>query len=81
MGVKVREVKKPEKVVLKVGLFNPESGPKNQIYTKNFPEENTSIRGIISLEEDILLEALLVDSTIVAPIEVLLEALTKYSSL
>jgi hypothetical protein len=44
-------------------------------------EENTFIRDIISLEKDILLEALLVDSIIVVPIEVLLEAPIKYSSL
>ena len=62
-------------------MFNPEFGPKNQIYTKDFPEENTFIRGIISLEKGILLEALLVNSAIVAPIEALLEAPAKYSSL
>jgi hypothetical protein len=68
-------------IFYEVGLFNPEFGPKNQIYTKDFPEENISIRGIIPLEEGILLEALLVDSTIVALIEVLLEAPAEYSSL
>jgi hypothetical protein len=62
-------------------LLNPEFGPKNQVYTKDFPEENTPIRGVISLEEGILLEALSVDSAIVAPIEVLLEAPAEYSSL
>jgi hypothetical protein len=62
-------------------LLNPEFGPKNQVYIKDFPEKNTSIRGIISLEKDILLEALLVDFTIVAPIEILLEAPIKYNSL
>jgi hypothetical protein len=51
------------------------------IYTKNFPEKNNSIRDIISLEKDIFLEALLVNFTIIALIEVLLETLTKYSSL
>jgi hypothetical protein len=65
----------------KVGLLNPEFGPENQIYTKDFPEENTLIRGIIPLKEGILLEALLINSTIIAPIEVLLEASAKYSSL
>jgi hypothetical protein len=68
-------------MLYEIGLLNPEFGPKNQVYTKDFPEKNTSIRGIIPLEEGILLEALLVDSAIVAPIEVLLEAPAKYSSL
>ena len=58
-----------------------EFGSKNQVYTKDFPEKNTSIRGIILLKESILLKALLVDSAIVALIEVLLEAPTKYNSL
>jgi hypothetical protein len=62
-------------------LLNPEFGPKNQVYTKDFPEENTPIRGVILLEEGILLEALLVDSAIVAPIEALLEAPAEYNSL
>jgi hypothetical protein len=68
-------------MLYKVGLLNPEFGPENQAYTKDFPEENTLIRGIIPLEESILLEALLVDSAIVAPIEALLEAPAEYSSL
>jgi hypothetical protein len=68
-------------MLYKVGLLNPEFGPKNQVYTKDFPEKNTPIRDIIPLEKGILLEALLVNSAIVAPIEVLLEALAKYSSL
>jgi hypothetical protein len=68
-------------ILYKVGLLNPEFGPKNQVYTKDFPEKNTPIRGIIPLEEGILLEALPVDSAIVAPIEALLEAPAKYSSL
>jgi hypothetical protein len=62
-------------------LLDPEFGPKNQAYAKDFPEENTPIRGIIPLKEGIFLEALLVDSAIVALIEVLLEAPAKYSSL
>jgi hypothetical protein len=61
--------------------LNPKFGPKNQIFTKDFPEKNIPIRDIISLEKDIFLEALLVNSTIVASIEVLLEASTKYNSL
>jgi hypothetical protein len=68
-------------MLYKVSLLDPEFGPKNQAYTKDFPEENTPIRGIISLEEGILLEALLVNSAIVASIEALLEAFAKYSSL
>ena len=68
-------------ILYKVGLLNPEFGPKNQVYTKDFPEENTPIRDIIPLKEGILLEALPVDFTIVASIEVLLEAPAKYSSL
>jgi hypothetical protein len=62
-------------------LLNPEFGPKNQVYIKDFLEENISIRNIISLEKDIFLEALLVNSAIVASIEVLLEAPAEYSSL
>jgi len=58
-----------------------EFGPKNQIYTKDFLKENIFIRSIISLEESILLKALLLDFIIVASIEVLLEASTKYNSL
>ena len=68
-------------MLYKVGLLNPEFGPKNQVYTKDFPEKNIPIRGIIPLEEGIFLEALPVNSAIVAPIEVLLEAPAKYSSL
>jgi hypothetical protein len=68
-------------ILYKVGLLNPEFGPKNQVYTKDFLEKNIFIRNIISLEEGILLKALLVNSTIVAPIEVLLEASAEYSSL
>jgi len=64
-----------------MNLLNSEFGPKNQIYIKDFPEENTLIKDIIPLEKDIFLEALLVNFTIVAPIEVLLEAPAKYSSL
>ena len=62
-------------------MLNPEFGPKNQVYTKDFPEENIFIRDIIPLEKGIFLKALLVDSAIVALIKVLLEASTKYSSL
>jgi hypothetical protein len=68
-------------MLYKVGLLNPEFGPKNQVYTKDFPEKNTFIRDIIPLEEGILLKALLVNSAIVAPIEALLEAPAEYSSL
>ena len=68
-------------ILYEVGLLDPEFGPKNQAYTKDFPEKNTPIRGIIPLKKGILLEALPVDSTIVAPIEVLLEASTEYNSL
>jgi hypothetical protein len=68
-------------MLYEVGLLNSEFGSKNQVYTKDFPEENTSIRGVIPLEEGIILEALLVDFAIVAPIEALLEAPAKYSSL
>ena len=68
-------------ILYKVGLLNPEFGPKNQVYTKNFPEENTPIIDIISLEKDIFLKALLVDSIIITSIEILLKAPIKYSSL
>jgi hypothetical protein len=68
-------------ILYKVGLLDPEFGPENQAYTEDFPEENTPIRGVIPLEEGILLEALPVDSAIIAPIEVLLEAPAEYSSL
>jgi hypothetical protein len=51
------------------------------VYTKDFPEEYTIIRGIIPLEEGIILEVLPVTSALVAPIEVLLEAPAEYSSL
>jgi hypothetical protein len=68
-------------MLYKVSLLNPEFCPKNQAYTKNFLEKNISIRGIIFLEEGILLEALLVNSAIVASIEALLEAPAEYSSL
>jgi hypothetical protein len=68
-------------MLYKVGLLNPEFGPENQVYTKDFLKENTLIRSIISLEKGIFLEALLVNSTIIAPIEVLLEAPAKYNSL
>jgi hypothetical protein len=68
-------------ILYKVGLLDLEFGPKNQVYTKDFPEENTPIRGVIPLEKGILLKALPVNSAIVAPIEVLLEASAKYSSL
>jgi len=62
-------------------LLDPEFGSKNQVYTKDCPEENTSIRDIIPLEEGIFLEALPVNSAIIAPIEALLEAPAEYSSL
>jgi hypothetical protein len=68
-------------ILYKISLLNSEFGPKNQIYTKDFPEENISIRDIISLKEGILLKALLIDSAIVAPIKALLEAPAEYSSL
>jgi hypothetical protein len=68
-------------ILYKVSLLNPEFGPKNQAYTKDFPEENIPIRGIIPLEKGIFLEALLVNSAIIAPIEALLEASAKYNSL
>jgi hypothetical protein len=61
----------------KVGLLSP----RNQVYIKDFLEEYTIIRGIIPLKEGIILEVLPVTSILVTPIEVLLEALTKYSSL
>ena len=68
-------------MLYEVGLLDPEFGPENQAYTEDFPEENTPIGGIIPLEEGILLEALPVDSAMVAPIEALLEAPAEYSSL
>jgi hypothetical protein len=68
-------------MLYKVSLLNPEFGSKNQVYTKDFPEKNISIRDIILLEKGILLEALLVDSAIVASIKALLEAFAKYSNL
>jgi hypothetical protein len=64
-------------ILYKVGLL----GPGNQAYIEDFLEEHTIIRGIIPLEEGIILEALPIASTLVTPIEALLEAPTKYSSL
>ena len=56
-------------------------GFKNQVYIKDFLKENIFIRDIISLEKDFFLEALLINSIIIASIKTLLEAFTKYNSL
>jgi hypothetical protein len=65
-------------MLYEVSLLGPDIGPKNQAYIEDYPEiAITPIRGVIPLEEGILLEALpAVSHTIV-----LLEAPAKFSSL
>jgi hypothetical protein len=65
-------------MLYEVGLLGPNIGPKNQAYIEDYPEVAiTPIRGVIPLEEGILLEALLAVSHTIA----LLEAPAEFSSL
>jgi hypothetical protein len=65
-------------MLYEVGLLGPDISPKNQAYIEDYLEVAiTPIRGVISLEEGILLEALPAASHTIAP----LEAPAKFSSL
>jgi hypothetical protein len=65
-------------MLYEVGLLGPDIGPKNQAYIEDYLEVTTTlIRGMILLEEGILLEALPAVSYTIA----LLEAPAKFSSL
>ena len=65
-------------MLYEVGLLGPDISPKNQVYIEDYLEVTTTLtRGIILLEEGILLEALLAISYTI----VLLEAPAKFSSL
>ena len=65
-------------MLYEVSLLSPNISPKNQVYIEDYPEVAiTLIRGVIPLEEGILLEALLAISYTI----VLLEAPAKFSSL
>jgi hypothetical protein len=65
-------------MLYEVGLLGPDIGPKNQAYIEDCLEVAIApIRGVILLEEGILLEALPAASHTIA----LLEAPAKFSSL
>jgi hypothetical protein len=65
-------------MLYEVGLLGPNIGLKNQVYVEDCPEVAIApIRGVIPLEEGILLEALPAVSHTIA----LLEAPAKFSSL
>jgi len=65
-------------MLYEVGLLGPDISPKNQVYIEDYLEvATTPTRGVILLEEGILLEALLAVSHTI----VLLEAPIKFSSL
>jgi hypothetical protein len=65
-------------MLYEVSLLGPDIGPKNQAYIEDYLEVATTLtRGVIPLEEGILLEALLAISHTIA----LLEAPAKFSSL
>jgi hypothetical protein len=65
-------------MLYEVSLLSPNISPKNQAYIEDYLEVATTLtRGIILLEEGILLEALLATSYTI----VLLEAPAEFSSL
>jgi hypothetical protein len=65
-------------MLYEVGLLGPNISLKNQVYIEDYLEVAITLtRGVILLEEGILLEALLAISHTIA----LLEAPTKFSSL
>jgi hypothetical protein len=65
-------------MLYEVGLLGPDIGPKNQAYIEDYPEIAIApIRGVILIEEGILLEALPAVSHTIAP----LEAPAEFSSL
>jgi hypothetical protein len=65
-------------MLYEVGLLGPDISPKNQAYIEDYPEVAIAlIRGVIPLEEGILLEALPAASHTI----VLLEAPAEFSSL
>ena len=65
-------------MLYEVNLLGPNIGPKNQAYIEDYLEVTTTpTRGIILLEEGILLEALLAISHTI----VLLDAPAKFNSL